>query len=96
MAALIAAEELGVTSANVEEMHASSANPEVKRLLGVGDDLGQKLGLPADWSYQIVKQVGNYGEIYERNVGEKTALGLSRGLNALWRDGGLIFSPPFR
>jgi general L-amino acid transport system substrate-binding protein len=96
MAALIAAEELGVTSANAEEMHASSANPEVKRLLGVGDDLGQKLGLSADWSYQIVKQVGNYGEIYERNVGEKTPLGLSRGLNALWRDGGLIFSPPFR
>ncbi|MFI4996972.1 MAG: amino acid ABC transporter substrate-binding protein [Hyphomicrobiales bacterium] len=96
MAALIAAEELGVTSANVEEMHASSANPEVKRLLGVGDDLGQKLGLSADWSYRIVKQVGNYGEIYERNVGEKTPLGLSRGLNALWRDGGLIFSPPFR
>ncbi len=96
MAALIAAEELGVSSANVDDMHASSTNPEVKRLLGVGDDLGQKLGLKADWAYQIVKQVGNYGEIYERNMGEKTPLGLPRGLNALWRDGGLLFSPPFR
>ena len=96
MAALIAAEELGVTSANVDEMRASSTNPEVKRLLGVGDDLGQKLGLKADWAYQIVKQVGNYGEIYERNMGESTPLGLPRGLNSLWRDGGLLFSPPFR
>ena len=96
MAALIAAEELGVTSANVDAMRASSTNPEVKRLLGVGDDLGQKLGLKADWAYQIVKQVGNYGEIYERNMGESTPLGLPRGLNSLWRDGGLLFSPPFR
>ena len=91
-----AAEELGVTSANVDEMRASSTNPEVKRLLGVGDDLGQKLGLKADWAYQIVKQVGNYSEIYERNMGESTPLGLPRGLNSLWRDGGLLFSPPFR
>jgi general L-amino acid transport system substrate-binding protein len=96
MAAVIAAEELGVSSANVDEMRASSTSPEIKRLLGVGDDLGQKLGLKPDWSYQIIKQVGNYSEIYEHNMGESTALGLPRGLNSLWRDGGLIFSPPFR
>lgn len=96
LAALVAAEEFGVTQANVDEMRQSSTNPEVKRLLGIGDDLGQKLGLPADWAYQAIKQVGNYGEVYERHVGEKTPLGISRGLNALWRDGGLIIAPPFR
>ena len=80
----------------VDEARISSTFAEVKRLLGVGDDLGQKLGLKADWAYQIVKQVGNYGEIYERNMGESTPLGLPRGLNSLWRDGGLLFSPPFR
>jgi general L-amino acid transport system substrate-binding protein len=94
--AIIAAEELGVTSANVDQLRASAANPEVKRLLGVGDDLGQKLGLTKDWSYNVVKQVGNYGEVFERHVGEKTPLGLSRGLNALWSDGGLLMSPPIR
>jgi general L-amino acid transport system substrate-binding protein len=93
--ALVAAEELGITSANVDDMKAS-ANPEVKRLLGVGDDLGQKNGLAADWAYQAIKQVGNYGEIFERNVGPKTRLGLARGLNALWKDGGLLYAPPFR
>ncbi|SDR57293.1 general L-amino acid transport system substrate-binding protein [Rhizobiales bacterium GAS191] len=96
MAAVIGGEELGVTSANVDEMRTSSTNPEVKRLLGVGDDLGQKLGLSADWSYRVIKQVGNYGEIYDRNVGEKTPLAIPRGLNALWRDGGLMIAPPFR
>jgi general L-amino acid transport system substrate-binding protein len=94
--ATIAAEELGITSANVDELKASSTDPEVKRLLGVGDDLGQKMGLSADWAYRIVKEVGNYGEIYERHVGEKTSLGIGRGLNALWRNGGLIIAPPFR
>ena len=73
-----------MTSANVDEMRKPAPSPEIKRLLGVGDDLGQKLGLSADWAYNIVKQVGNYGEIFERNVGEKTPLGLPRGLNALW------------
>jgi general L-amino acid transport system substrate-binding protein len=93
---IIAAEELAVTSANVDSLRASATNPEVKRLLGVGDDLGQKLGLSKDWSYNVVKQVGNYAEIFERHVGEKTPLGLSRGLNALWSDGGLLMSPPVR
>jgi general L-amino acid transport system substrate-binding protein len=95
-AAVIAAEELGVTSQNVDQMRQAGSSPEVKRLLGVGDDLGQKLGLSADWAYNIVKQVGNYGEIFERNVGEKTPLGLSRGPNAQWLDGGLLQAPPFR
>ncbi len=95
VSAIIAAEELGVTSGNVDQMKANG-NPEVKRLLGVGDDLGQKLGLPQTWAYNIVKQVGNYGEIFERNVGEKTPLGLSRGMNALWSDGGLLMAPPVR
>ena len=94
--AVIAAEELGVNSVNVDDLRKTGTNPELKRLLGVGDDLGQKLGLSQDWSYNIVKQVGNYGEIFERNVGERTPLGLPRGLNALWSDGGLLMSPPFR
>jgi general L-amino acid transport system substrate-binding protein len=96
VAAVIAAEELGVTSANVDQMRQPSSSPEIKRLLGVGDDLGQKLGLSADWAYNVIKQVGNYGEIFERNVGEKTPLQLPRGLNALWTDGGLLQAPPFR
>jgi general L-amino acid transport system substrate-binding protein len=94
--AVIAAEELGVNSVNVDDLRKTGTNPELKRLLGVGDDLGQKLGLSQDWSYNIVKQVGNYGEIFKRNVGERTPLGLPRGLNALWSDGGLLMSPPFR
>ena len=94
--ATVAAEELGITSANVDEERKAATNPEAKRLLGVGDDLGQKMGLGPDWAYNVIKQVGNYGEIYERNVGPKTPLGLARGLNALWRDGGLIIAPPVR
>jgi general L-amino acid transport system substrate-binding protein len=97
VAAIVAAEELGVTSQNVDQLkQASDAKPEVKRLLGVGDNLGQKLGLSADWAYNAIKQVGNYGEIFERHVGEKTPLGLSRGANAQWIDGGLLQAPPFR
>ena len=93
--ALIAAEELGVTQANVDEMKRSEV-PEVKRLLGIGDDLGQKNGLSADWAYQAIKQVGNYADIFERHLGEGTRLGLSRGQNKLWKDGGLMMAPPFR
>jgi len=96
VAAIIAAEELGITSANVDEMRQPTSSPEVKRLLGVGDNLGQKLGLSGDWAYNIIKQVGNYGEIFERNIGEKTPLQLPRGLNAQWTDGGLLQAPPFR
>lgn len=93
--ALIAAEELGITSQNVDQMK-TSTSPEAKRLLGVEDNLGQKNGLPADWAYNAIKQVGNYAEIFERHLGPKTRLGMSRGRNALWKDGGLLMAPPFR
>jgi general L-amino acid transport system substrate-binding protein len=93
--ATVTAEELGVTSANVDEMK-SSKNPEILRLLGIEGDQGKELGLSADWAYQIIKQVGNYGEIFERNIGANTPIGLERGLNALWTEGGLQYSPPFR
>jgi general L-amino acid transport system substrate-binding protein len=94
--ATFAAEELGLTQANVDDMRQNSQNPEVKRLLGVGDDLGQKMGLSKDWAYDIVKQVGSYGEIFDRNIGKDSPLKLARGMNALWKNGGLIFAPPFR
>jgi len=93
--ALIDAEELGVTSKNVDEMLKSN-NPEIKRLLGVEDNLGEQMGLTNDWVYRIVKHVGNYGEIYDRNVGPNTPLGLERGPNALWTQGGLMYAPPIR
>ena len=93
--ATITAEELGVTSANVDQQKGSN-NPEVRRLLGVDGSQGSELGLSNDWAYQIIKQIGNYGEIFERNIGVNTPLGIARGLNALWTDGGLIYSPPFR
>ena len=95
--ALITAEELGVTSANVAEMSASAGdNPEVNRLLGTEGTLGEMLGLEADWAKNAIMAVGNYGEIFEKNIGENTPIGLARGLNASYRDGGLIYSPPFR
>jgi general L-amino acid transport system substrate-binding protein len=93
--ALINGEELGITSKNVDEMMKSS-NPAVKRFLGVNANYGQHLGLTADWAYRIIKHVGNYGEIFDRNVGPNTALGLDRGVNALWSDGGLMYAPPIR
>ena len=91
----INAEELGVTSANVDDMKKSD-NPSVKRLLGTDGDMGAKLGLAADFRYHIIKQVGNYGEMYNRNVGPGTPLDLERGLNALWSDGGIMYAPPVR
>jgi len=93
--AMVNAEELGVTSANVDEMR-SSSNPEIRRLLGLEGIKGKGLGLADDWAYRIVKQVGNYGEVFERNVGSGSPLGIPRGLNALWRDGGLQYAPPIR
>jgi len=93
--AMVNAEELGVTSANVDEMR-SSSNPEIRRLLGLEGIKGKGLGLAEDWAYRIVKQVGNYGEVFERNVGSGSPLGIPRGLNALWRDGGLQYAPPIR
>lgn len=93
--AMLTAEELGVTQANVDEM-LKSTNPDVKRLLGTEGKFGDGVGLPNDWAYKIVKLVGNYGEAFERNVGEKTPLGIKRGLNALWTKGGLQYAPPIR
>ncbi|XDA98846.1 amino acid ABC transporter substrate-binding protein [Sulfitobacter sp. LCG007] len=94
--ALIAAEELGVTSANVAEIGTSTNNPEVARLLGTEDNLGAMLGLDAEWAKRAIAAVGNYGEVFEKNIGESTPIGLARGLNAQWTNGGLIYSPPFR
>ena len=94
--ALISAEELGVTSANVAELSAGTDNPEIDRLLGTEGNLGEQLGLSADWAKNAIAAVGNYGEIFETNIGENTPIGLARGLNASWTDGGLIYSPPFR
>ncbi|MEZ5860645.1 MAG: amino acid ABC transporter substrate-binding protein [Geminicoccaceae bacterium] len=93
--AAIQAEESGVTSANVDEMMGST-DPNIQRLLGVSDQLGEKLTLANDWAYQIIKQVGNYGEMYDRNVGPDTPLRLERGQNALWTKGGLMYAPPLR
>lgn len=90
------AEELGVTSANVEEMAKSTKNPDIARLLGAEGDFGKDLKLPKDWAVQIVKQVGNYGEIFDRNVGAGSELKIERGLNALWNKGGLQYAPPVR
>jgi len=94
--AMVAAEDLGVTSANVDEMRAKGTDPEMKRLLGVEDDFGAMIGLDKSWAYNIIKQVGNYGEAYERHFGMSSPLKLPRGLNALWREGGLQYAPPFR
>lgn len=94
--AMIEAEELGVNSANAEQMQAESENPAIRRLLGVEGEMGEALGLPNQWAYNIIAMVGNYGEIYERNVGIETPLGLERGLNALWKDGGLMYAMPVR
>jgi len=94
--ALVNAEELGVSSATVDAMKANSTAPNVKRLLGSEGDFGQPMGLAGNWAYQAIKQVGNYGEVFERNVGKDTPLGINRGLNALWNQGGLQYAPPIR
>jgi len=95
--ALVSAEEFGITQANVEEMKASE-NPDIKRFLGMEADskIGSDLGLDADWAVKIIKATGNYGEIFERNIGEGSPLKIARGKNALWSKGGLQYSPPIR
>jgi general L-amino acid transport system substrate-binding protein len=93
--ALIDAEEKGVSSASVDAALASP-DPSVQRLLGVQPGLGQALGVSDRWAYTVIKQVGNYGEIFERNVGKASPLRLERGLNALWTQGGLMYAPPLR
>lgn len=93
--ALVAAEELGVNSNNVDMMKASPVH-EVRRLLGLESDIGAPLGLSRDWVYQIIKQVGNYAEIFERTLGQGSPLKLERGLNDLWSKGGLMYAAPLR
>ncbi len=92
---MIGAEELGISSKNVDEMKLSN-RLAVKRLLGLEGDLGKGLGLKGAWVYQIIKQVGNYGEVFERNLGAESLLKVDRGLNRLWNNGGLHYCPPFR
>lgn len=93
--ALQEAEELGLTQANADQMKAS-ADPAIQRLMGTGEDTGKLLGLDKAWAYHAVKAVGNYGEVFERNIGAKSALKLPRGANRLWTQGGLIYAPPIR
>jgi general L-amino acid transport system substrate-binding protein len=93
--AMVNAEELGINSKNVDQM-LSSKDPGIMRFLGVSPGMGKALGLDEKWAYNIVKQVGNYGEVFERNIGVNTKLGLERGLNALWTKGGLMYAAPFR
>ena len=94
---LIAAEELGVTSANVEELAANgSEKPEVNRLLGTESNFGEMLGLDNAWMARAIAAVGNYGELFSTTIGDQTPIGLARGLNAQWTQGGLLYAPPFR
>jgi general L-amino acid transport system substrate-binding protein len=93
--AMVTAEELGITRANVDEQ-VKSDNPDVKRLLGTEGKHGEALGLTNDWAFRIVKHVGNYGEAFERNVGQGSVLKIGRGINALWNKGGLQYAPPIR
>ena len=95
--ALITAEELGVTSENVEQMHANAtASSDIKRLLGTDGNVGVAFKLDNDWAYRAIKQVGNYAQVYDRNLGPKTGLNFPRELNRLWKDGGLLYAPPIR
>ena len=94
--AMITAEELGVTSENVDEMATGTDNPEINRMLGSEGDLGAMIGLDKAWAWRAIKAVGNYGEVFERYIGKDTPIGLERGINAQWTDGGLLYSPPFR
>lgn len=94
--ALIAAEELGVTSANIEELKTSSNNPEIGRLLGTDGGFGDMLGIDNDWAARAIAAVGNYGELFANTIGDQTPIGLARGLNAQWTQGGLLYAPPFR
>ena len=92
---MIEAEEYGITSKNVDEMMKSD-NPTIKRILGVTPGMGKALGLDEKWVYNIIKQVGNYGESFDRNVGMGSPLKIARGQNELWTKGGLQYAPPIR
>lgn len=93
--AMINAEELGLTSDNIASFQ-NSENPAVARLTGAQGDFGQMLGVHADWAFEVISQVGNYGEVFERTIGSNSELGIGRGLNALWSEGGLLYAPPIR
>lgn len=93
---MITAEELGITSKNAASLAKNSKNPEIQRLLGVNSKLGETLGLDPKWAYNIITQVGNYSESFEKHLGVNTPLGIKRGVNALWNKGGILYSPPFR
>ncbi|MGQ2968774.1 MAG: amino acid ABC transporter substrate-binding protein [Allorhizobium sp.] len=96
--ALVTAEEFGITQANVDEIKSTTTNPDIKRFLGAEADtkIGTDLGLTNEWAYNIIKGVGNYGEVFERNIGVNTPLKIERGVNALWSKGGLQYAPPIR
>ena len=93
--ALINAEELGVAAATLDQA-LSSAKPEVKRLVGTEGNFGEQMGLTRDWAVRVIRAVGNYGEVFERNVGTDSRLGIPRGLNHLWTTGGILYAPPIR
>lgn len=94
--AMVEAEELGIFQHNIDIVRNTTVNPEVKRFLGQGDDMGKHLGLDKEWAYRVVKQVGNYGEVYDTNLGRASNLKIPRGLMRLWSSGGLMYAPPFR
>lgn len=94
--AAIEAEELGLSSQNIDQIATTTTDPNIKRVLGTEGDLGKGLGLPNDFAVRVVKKVGNYGEMYDRNLGPNSPLKLERGQNKLWKDGGLLYAPPFR
>ncbi|MGE4533047.1 amino acid ABC transporter substrate-binding protein, partial [Halomonas sp.] len=94
--AMVNAEELGVTSGNVDEMREDAPNPQVARLLGVDGNYGEQLGIGNDWAYNIINHVGNYGEVFAATVGEDSPMQISRGMNALWNEGGILYAPPVR
>ena len=93
--AMINAEELGINSKNIDEA-LKSKKPDVMRFVGTEGDYGEELGLTKDWAARIIRHVGNYGEVYERNVGSGSKLGIPRGLNQLWNAGGILYAPPIR
>ncbi|SBS24889.1 General L-amino acid-binding periplasmic protein AapJ precursor [Marinomonas spartinae] len=94
--AQVNAEEMGITSKNVAEIKKTTQDPSVRRLLGLDGDMGKDLGLSADWAYNVIAKVGNYGEEFDRNVGKDSPLDLPRGLNNLWNNGGIMYAPPVR
>ena len=94
--AMVAGEVFGISKTNVDQIKSSTKDPETRRFLGLDGDFGKLLGVDNDWAYRIIKLVGNYGEVFERNVGSKTPLKLDRGINALWTKGGLMYAMPFR